>query len=211
MSPAFLSFYTAAFLALLSLLLSPADNLLHICGSVLAMERHESLRWVCDAWFLIQRYPNVDWKMLLDSAQRSRMVLPLFVTTSYLKESLDAPIPSWFLEGLHQAAAKADPFEQEAALYGIQTNARGGLTKIIQNCDDWRTRAFVLKWAFLPSPNFMRSIHEVRWSFLLPVYYFYRPLRYLVRWSWFFGKRVGRRLCENLRAVRTAPSTGRNT
>jgi hypothetical protein len=143
--------------------------------------------------------------MLLDSAQQGRMALPLFVTISYLKESLDAPIPTWFLRGLYQASAKADLCEQEVALYGIQTNARGGLTKIIQNCDDWQTRAFVLKWAFLPSRDFMRSIYEVRSSFLLPIYYLYRPLRFLVRWSWFSGKRVGRRLSENLGAPRTMP------
>jgi putative nucleotidyltransferase-like protein len=186
-------------------ILCSLDNLLHICGSVFDAERYNSLRWVCDAWFLIQRYPNLDWNLLLECARRSRTALPLFVTMGYLAGSLEAPIPTGFLRALHTATSNANPLEREAALYAIQTNARGGLKRIVQNCDNWPTRVFVLKWAFLPSSDYMRSIHDVRWSFLLPVCYVYRPLRYLVRSSWFFAKRVIRRLRENLRALRAAP------
>ena len=183
-------------------LLSPADNLFHICGSVFDVESHESLRWVCDAWFVIHRYPDLDWEVLLDYSRRSRMALALYLTLDYVAEALDAPIPVDVLNRLCAAASKADSIEREAVLFGVQTNARGGLKRILQKCGDWPTRVSVLKWALFPSPSYLRWIHEIGWSWLLPLYYFYRPLRYLVRSAWFSSRRFVRRLWENLMAAR---------
>ena len=130
------------------------------------------------------------------------MVFPLYITASYLAESLNAPIPASFLAGLHAAALKAQPIERETALFAVQTNGRGGLKKIMQNCDDWQTRAFVLKWALLPSPDYMRCVYEIPSAFLLPLSYLYRPLKYLLRSTWFSGRRVARRLLEKFEPLR---------
>ena len=176
-------------------ILCSSDNLFHICGSVFDLERHESLRWVCDAWFLIQRSPNLDWNLLSECARESRMALPLFVTAGYLVDSLNAPIPSSFLAGLQTAALKAEPIEREAALFAVQTNARGGLKKILLSCSDWPTRRFVLKWALMPSLEYMRHVYRVPTT-LLPFSYMYRPLKYLVRLTWFCARRIARRLRE---------------
>ena len=81
-------------------LLTPADNLFHICGSVFDPEQHESLRWVCDAWFIIHHCPDLDWDLLTNCARRSHTALPLFVTVSYLADALKAPIPSCVLAHL---------------------------------------------------------------------------------------------------------------
>lgn len=170
-------------------LLTPADNLFHICGSVFDPERHESLRWVCDAWFIIHRCPDLDWDLLVSCARRSQTALPLFVTVSYLADALKAPIPSCVLTQLREAALEADKICYEAALFSVQTSSRGGLTKILRSCDDWRTLAFVVKWALFPSPRYLGWIHEIRCSWLLPLYYPYRPVRYIVRQLWFFCKR----------------------
>jgi Uncharacterised nucleotidyltransferase len=183
--------------------LCSSDNLFHICGSVFDLEQHESLRWVCDAWFLIQRSPNLDWNLLLEYVRESRMALPLFVTAGYLVESLDAPIPTSFLTRLQTAALKAERVEREAALFAVQTHARGGLKKIIRDCRDWRTRGFVLKWAFLPSLDYMRGVYKVPSAFLLPLTYPYRPLKFTLRSMWFWGRRVARRLREKFDLLRT--------
>ena len=74
----------------------------------------------------------------------------------------------------------------KAALFSVQTSSRGGLTKILRSCRDWRTLAFVIKWAFFPSPRYLGWIHEIRCSWLLPLYYPYRPVKYIVRQLWFF-------------------------
>ena len=171
-------------------ILSSSDNLLHICGSVFDAERYNSLRWVCDAWFLIQRSADLDWSALLELARQARMTLPMFMTASYLADSLNAPIPSSFLSDLNASAVSAPPLEREAGLFAVQTNARGGLKKIILGCGDWPTRKSVLKWAILPSREYMHCVYRLPTSLLLPFYYLYRPLKYLLRSAWFRGRRV---------------------
>jgi hypothetical protein len=170
-------------------LLTPADNLFHICGSVFDSERHESLRWVCDAWFIVHRYPNLDWDLLLDCARRSQMALALFVTLSYLSDALKAPIPPRVLTQLNDAASRASGIGREVALFIVQTRTRGGLIKILRSCSDWRTLASVVQWALFPSPAYLHWIHDIRCSWLLPFYYPYRPLKFIVRQIWFFCRR----------------------
>jgi hypothetical protein len=177
-------------------ILCSTDNLFHICGSVFDLEPYQSLRWVCDAWFLIQHSSDLDWNLLVERARRSRMVLPLMMTTNYLSESLGAPVPASFLAGLRAAAVETEPVEGEAALFAVQTSARGGLKKIILCCGDWPTRKFVLKWALVPSREFMRCVYGVATPRLLPLCYLYRPLRYLVRSMWFCAMRAALRLRE---------------
>jgi hypothetical protein len=158
-------------------LLSPADNLVHICGFLFEMQVHESLRWVCDAWFLIHRYPDLDWDVLLEYAQRSRIALPLYLTLDYLAGALSAPVPAGVLDRLCAAVSDAKSIEHETALHVIQT--RGGLMGLIQNSGGWRTRALILKWALFPSPSYLRWVHDIPSSWVLPLYYIYRPLRYV--------------------------------
>lgn len=177
-------------------ILCPADNLLHISGTVFDMEPHNSLRWICDAWFLIQRSADLDWKLLLERARASRMVLPQQMTIRYLSESLDAPVPASFLAGLQAAAQETAPIEGEAALFAVQSSARGGLNKILLSCKDRASRKLVLRWALVPSREFMRCVYGVATPRLLPLCYLYRPLRYLVRSMWFFGRRIALRLRE---------------
>ena len=170
-------------------LLSAADNLFHICASVFDAERHDSLRWVCDAWFIIHHCRDLDWDLLISCTRRSHTALPLFVTVNYLADALKAPIPSRVLTQLKETALEADKICYEAALFSVQKSSRGGLTKILRSCDDWRTLAFVAKLALFPSPRYLGWIHEIRCSWLLPLYYPYRPVRYIVRQLWFFCKR----------------------
>ena len=68
-------------------------------------KHHESLRWVCDSWFLIDRRPHLDWDVLVDCARRHRLALPLSVTLGYLAEVLKAPIPEMVLDRLNAAAS----------------------------------------------------------------------------------------------------------
>ncbi len=79
-------------------ILSPEDSLLYVCGHASYSSSRHSLRWVSDAWFIIDRYPDLDWDLLFDCARRSRLDLPLSVMLRYLAEALDARIPSTRLD-----------------------------------------------------------------------------------------------------------------
>jgi hypothetical protein len=100
------------------------------------------------------------------------------------------------LAGLRAAALEIEPVEGEAALFAVQASARGGLKKILLGCDDRPTQKLVIKWALFPSREYMRCVYGAPAAVLLPLFYLYRPLKYLVRSLWFCGRRLARRLRE---------------
>ena len=159
-------------------ILAAADNLLHVCGHAFYGSRRGSLRWVSDAWFIIDRHRDLDWDLVLDCADRSHLALPLSVTLTYLAEELSAPIPSSFLDRLFAAASKSSATERELALFGARSAPRGSLMNLFRKMRDWRGRAFMLQWLLFPSPTYLLLVENVHRSWLLPLYYIYRPLRY---------------------------------
>jgi hypothetical protein len=161
--------------------LSPADNLFHICGHASYSKGCQSLHWITDAWFLIERYHDLDWDCLLYSARRHHLILPLSVMLGYLSESLGAPIPVSFLDSLHAAASRAGHKDNEAVLWGIVANGRVRSEFIIRSAAGWRERMSVIRWLLLPSPGYLRWGEHVRPTWLLPIYYLYRPLKFAMR------------------------------
>jgi hypothetical protein len=159
-------------------ILSPADGLLHVCGHASYAKSRESLRWVTDAWFVINRHSDLDWDRLLDCALQSHLALPLSVALGYLAEHLAAPIPSSFLDRLFAAASKSNAIERELALFGARSAPQGSLMNLFRQTRDWRERALLMQWLLLPSPSYLFSVEKVRRSWLLPFHYLYRPLRY---------------------------------
>ncbi len=91
-------------------ILSPADSLMQVCGLAFGRGNGASLNWVCDAWFIINRYPNLDWDLLLECARYSQIEIPLLTTLRYLAEQLRAPIPSIFLHRLKVASSKSNKY-----------------------------------------------------------------------------------------------------
>lgn len=86
-------------------ILSPEDNLLHVCAHAFYSANRNSLRWVSDAWHILEKHPNFDWTLGIDGASRARLALPVSVTLGYLYEALSGPIPATVLEQLRAAAA----------------------------------------------------------------------------------------------------------
>jgi hypothetical protein len=148
---------------------------------------HEPLVWASDAWHLVTRHPDLEWESLLDCATRNRLALPLWLILGYLAEALDAPIPPAIVDRLRTAACRADPLQAEALLSSALLGTPELLTRLVRMSGGWRPRALCVKWIFFPSPGYVRATFEVAHSWLLPLYYVYRPLRYVFR-------RVRRRL-----------------
>jgi hypothetical protein len=86
-------------------ILGNEDNLLHVCAHAFSSQTRQSLRWVSDAWQIITKCHDLDWRLLLNTALRGRLVLPLAVILLYLANRLDAPVPAEFLRTLENAAA----------------------------------------------------------------------------------------------------------
>jgi hypothetical protein len=159
---------------------SPAVNLLQVLGHASYSASRGSLVWACDAWFLTGSKTGLDWDFFFDLAVRSHLALPFSVMLSYLAQSLNAPIPLPVLDRLLAAAARTEPLGYEIALDGAHKTASGRFKNLLGKSRAWSERIIVLKWIFFPS---MRSLamHNVRHPRLLPLYYLWRPLRYVSR------------------------------
>ena len=165
-------------------ILSPADNLLHVCIQAFSYTRRESPRWVADAWHVIVGHHDLDWDVMVDCAITNHLALPLYVTLRYLAEDLHAPILSTVLDRLGLAASQTDPMRGEGALATALTGERVALNRLARMRGGWRARALVAKWILFPSRDYLRSAYHVSHSWLLPFYYLYRPLRYVARRIW---------------------------
>ena len=175
-------------------ILSPADNLLHVCGHAFYSAKRKSLRWVCDAWLIIDQHRDPNWDLLFDCARRSHLTLPLSVTLGYLAKELDAPIPPTFLNRLFGAAAKSSVIEKDLALWAARTASEDGPVTFLRKIKDWRVKALLIQWMLFPSPAYLAWVEQVRCSWLLPLHYVYRPLRYAWHRSYFKFFALGQRL-----------------
>ena len=87
--------------------LPPAAALVHVCGHASYHRAGERLRWVCDAWSLVDRTEDLDWDAAVALAAQARLALPLSVQVEYLAGSLDAPIPAGVLAALRRTPVSA--------------------------------------------------------------------------------------------------------
>ena len=158
-------------------ILTPSDSLLHVCGHASHSASRQSLRWVADAWFIIDRHPDLDWELLLDCIRRSHLALPLSVMLGYLARNLDASIPSNFLSRLSATASQSRPIERQLALRGTRSDGGGNLRELFKRTTNWRERVFVIQWLLFPSPRYLSWVDQIH-PYLLPFHYIYRPLRY---------------------------------
>jgi hypothetical protein len=169
--------------------LSPADHLLHICGHASYSPSRHSLRWVCDAWYLIDRHPDLDWDVVLDGAVRGRLALPLRVTLTYLAAALGAPIPPPVLDRVRAAAARTSRVDRDVALFGMRAGAREDVATLLARMPGgWPVRARVASWLLFPSRQYLRGAAGAPRRRALLFRYAARPVAY-----------IGRRLFSHLR------------
>ena len=84
--------------------LSPADQLLHVCLHGARWAPEPAVWWVADA-IAIMRAGGVDWDRLVSHAVRARFVLRLREALSYLHERLGAAVPVDVLATLRARSA----------------------------------------------------------------------------------------------------------
>jgi hypothetical protein len=161
--------------------LAPADMMLHVCGEASCSRTRDTLEWVCDAWHLARRRPDLDWDALVGGTLHSRLELPLFVMLDYLVQDLGVQVPIQALEHLAQASSLTSSLGRQAALTGARAGARGTVRNLLAQTRTWPGRAAVFKWMLLPSPGCLRWSVPARPGWWLPAWYLIRPLRYLAR------------------------------
>ncbi len=96
--------------------LNPTDQLLHACVHGARWNPVPPFRWVADAMMIMKTSQSeLDWGRLITQAQKRRLILPLRDALSYLRDVLDAPIPSEILQSLqNMPTSKTERIEHEA-------------------------------------------------------------------------------------------------
>lgn len=171
-------------------MLGPEDALLHVCGNAASSGTRTSLRWVCDAWLLIERHPRLDWTLFLTTAQSMKLGVPLSVLMRYLVEALDASVPAEILTSLDALAQNADNTAREIAVLGALGGAHARMRRIIATAPDWSARFRLVRCLLGPSRACMREMDHASTGWRLPYDYLQRPLFYATREASRFGKRL---------------------
>ena len=134
--------------------------------------------------------PNTEQLAALVAAKQH--VLEILVQLSRrqvgLIESGDMTLLMKVLAGKQTVMSQLQTIERELALRGARVGSRGRFKSLLRMSDDWRTQVFVLKWMFLPSPQYLYSMHQLHSPWQLPFYYLSRPLRYVARRTWWYCK-----------------------
>lgn len=105
--------------------LNPTDQLLHVCVHGARWATPPTFQWAADAMTVMRSAePGIDWTRLVTQVEKHRCVLPLRGTLSYLRDELEAPIPSEVLQSLQTMPVT----DLERSEYEARTNpwaARG--------------------------------------------------------------------------------------
>jgi len=81
--------------------LSPTDQLLHICVHGAKWNETPPFRWVADAIMILNNaYNEIDWDRLVVQAEKRHLILPLLDTLHYLRDIFKAPIPPKIIKDL---------------------------------------------------------------------------------------------------------------
>jgi hypothetical protein len=130
-------------------ILCPEDALVHLCGHASTIPGVDVLRWVCDASYLIERSPDINWEETVDRARAMRVILPFAVRLAYLATELDLPIPSDVCAGLWSQADAASLRFIRAAYRGTLFTGWPGLERSLNTSADWRASVVLWAWARL--------------------------------------------------------------
>lgn len=171
--------------------LAPEHALLHVCGHAAMSGSRVSLRWACDAWFLLRAGSAFDWTRFVDHVSNARLGLSLAGVLHYLADALQVTIPSSERGRIDALADATDDVGHEVAAMGALVASHARMRRVIASGPDWRSRFVLARTLLAPSPACVREMGWVASGALLPIYYLRRPLEYatlrvartLARWS----------------------------
>lgn len=165
-------------------ILSPADQLLHVCVHAATIGNRHNLLWACDAWFVLADDRSPDWDALMDRAVQTNASIPLHVMLGYLSRELGAPIPAGVLSRLASTAGLQSGALLELSLLGAWSGPDLSIVRLLRSAGNWKERAFILRWRLAPSPNALLWAGRIRARWHSLPFYLVRPFRFLARRTW---------------------------
>lgn len=142
-------------------LLAPADGLTQVCGDLFDAPVSPGLQWAVDAWSLMRRAPAMDWRALLEAANRGGLAVPLAVTLGHLARRLGAPIPPDILAAVQELARRADPLARDMALMAARRASSRGLWRTVAGAPGFAGRLAVVGHTLFPSRAYLELTQRV--------------------------------------------------
>ena len=151
--------------------LSDPDSLLHTCAH--GMYGRPDLKWVVDAWFILEKSPRFDWSTFTSPTASARLELPVYNALRYMAAQSGAAVPEHVLGELQSGAARTGFVGRQAA-----RPWPGGTDEDFLGCQGrWWRRVWAVWRRVFPPPVQFALHYDVRlWT--VPFYYVYRLVRY---------------------------------
>ena len=160
--------------------MSPEHALVHVLAHACYARSRANLRWVCDAYYLVQRNAALDWDAVARAATVARATLPALVMLRWLRESFGLPIPERATKALGAASAELDRIAVEGIFASLLHTQQSWTRALACFGGDRRTMWRFVRFSVLPSPRYVRWRYNVRSDWTLPLYYVRRPLRFAI-------------------------------
>jgi hypothetical protein len=143
-----------------SRVLSPEDALIHVCVHAARCRTRSSLHWIADAWFLLQP-DGFDWDVLLATARRGRLALPLAIMVTYLADEIEVPVPASVVHRLWADAAETDETGREAARLGAEAPERLRIQDVLVAPRNWPSAMARVRRRLFPPASEIALSHGV--------------------------------------------------
>lgn len=158
------------FIGVPTLGLNPADQLLHTGTHGMYWNDLAPVRWVADAYFILQK-SEVDWTRLLEQTRERRLVLQMRDTLGYLKTNMNAPIPLEVIQELERMpVARIERIKNELERQPRATHSVPA--KVLYHYDQYRRQQVGARGAaaLVSFPIYLRDIWNLRRTREIPGY-----------------------------------------
>jgi hypothetical protein len=76
------------------------DLFWHICAHGAIGDEIPAIRWIADAWTILQKNSALDWERLVATVRKRKLTLPVGRALAYLRKEFGAPVPIQVVETL---------------------------------------------------------------------------------------------------------------
>ena len=160
-------------------ILDPTDQLLHVCVHGAKWNHIPTFRWAADAMMILNATQyEIDWNRLIMQAQKRCLVLPLKDTLNYLRDVLNAPIPSTILHAIkNMTISKNEHFKYK--FYNHPSKHAGPLGSFwVRYLQYLRiTHGMGLINRIVGFPKFLQYCWQVDYLWQVPVYAIFKTMK----------------------------------
>lgn len=164
--------------------LSPTLQLIHICIHGAKINAMHPLRWVADAYVIIDK-SDIDWEALLNFAVQYHLILPLSTMLMYLNNTFTVKIPDHIFKELNQEKVLL----VEKAEFYIRDHGKGYRNSICKHFSGlWRyvhgrdsIDSFNGKTKIIYLANYIKYIWRMPSLWLFPLYVLKHAVKFFLR------------------------------